>query len=185
MLCRPCHIATALRHGLLEGQHVWSWVFLAYNAMSLCTGRHTSVVGSIYWLSTGSTLWHPVSVFELRGCGAHVCRDSLGSSASTLEEAHGVDVRRGAAKLPHAVSLARFERLRSVTFRHEHYVSSIPTGELVSASGLAWVCSMTWISILWQCRSAWSSWSNHRDRERGRTNILRHPTCYWSVALTT
>jgi len=43
-----------------------------------------------------------------------------------------VDVRRGAAKLPHAVSLARFERLRSVTFRHEHYVSSIPTGARIS-----------------------------------------------------
>ena len=43
-----------------------------------------------------------------------------------------MDVRRGAAKLPHAVSLARFGRLRSVTFRHEHYVSSIPTGELDS-----------------------------------------------------
>ena len=56
-------------------------------------------------------------------------RDSLSSSAGTLEEAHGVDVRRGAAKLPHAVSLARFGRLRSVTFRHEHYVSSIPTSE--------------------------------------------------------
>ena len=42
-----------------------------------------------------------------------------------------MDVRRGAAKLPHAVSLARFERLRSVTFRHEHYVSSIPTGAVL------------------------------------------------------
>ena len=45
-----------------------------------------------------------------------------------------MDVRRGAAKLPHAVSLARFGRLRSVTFRHEQYISSIPTGEASSGS---------------------------------------------------
>jgi hypothetical protein len=62
-------------------------------------------------------------------CPSHF-RDSLSSSAGTLEEAHGVDVRRGAAKLPHAVSLARFGRLRSITFRHEQYISSIPTGEM-------------------------------------------------------
>ena len=66
-------------------------------------------------------------------------RDSLTSSAGTLEEAHGVDVRRGAAKLPHAVSLARFGRLRSVTFRHEHYVSSIPTCERFAAQIVVWV----------------------------------------------
>jgi hypothetical protein len=49
-------------------------------------------------------------------------------------EAHGVDVRRGAAKLLHAVSLARLGRLRSVTFRHEQYISGVSTSELFGES---------------------------------------------------